>query len=405
MRKIKPLLLILIIAGLTGCAYIGGGNYARLRESSSIISKDFFVEQDFKFNFHLIVIPVTIEGKTYEFIFDTGASNSIISREAADALGLVTKTSITTRDSRNNRKKMSVGVIDTMTIGGVHFKDISANIVDWPENSAVECIGKDGLIGNNLIRNCNWIVDYERKVLILTDNELPHEEMVHSTPMLYANSRPKFDLTLDGKNIRSVLLDLGSGGSLDVGKNLQTKYKIDINTYENVKKLDGTSQGLFGASLDSTTIIKADSISIGSYTVYQPPVDIESKSGAKIGNRFLKHSLLYLDYDYNVLGFSPYKDSSIYPISKTFGLSISLNNDGLYVGSINVNSEADKQGIKQGDKVLEMNGKTPKDFPDYCSYLDYLRNEVKGSKEMILVFTNNPNKEIVFKATPLWKEN
>jgi predicted aspartyl protease len=400
----KFLSCILLILGISSCSFVGGNSYSSLREKSGLASSSFNKEQAFRFDLHIITIPVEINGKTYEFIFDTGAGNTIVSRQVAQELGLETKTSIHTRDSKNNKQMMDVTLIDTISIAGVNFSNISANIVDWPDFSAVECLGKDGLIGNNLIRHCNWIVDYDKKVLKLTDSDLETTEMEHITQMFYASARPKFDLLLDSTLLKSVLLDLGSGGGLDLGRNLVKNHKINIQTYPNLKKIDGTTQGLFGRSLDSTIIIQANSISVDGFTLYKPIVDIESKSGAKVGNRFLKHSKLYLDYTYGTIGFSPYKDTSYYEKPMNYGLAPALHKNGLYVGSILVNSAAYKQGIRQGDQIIKLNEKSASDFSEYCEFLSYINKLSKGNSALKLIFASNPDKVVSLEKSSIWQD-
>ncbi|MGB0176130.1 MAG: retropepsin-like aspartic protease, partial [Owenweeksia sp.] len=85
MRIFIPVCLILML--FAGCGTLKNMDYFRIRQRSKIISTNFHKEHSFRENRPLIIIPVEIRGKTYDFIFDTGAASTVISRELANELG------------------------------------------------------------------------------------------------------------------------------------------------------------------------------------------------------------------------------------------------------------------------------------------------------------------------------
>lgn len=403
MRIIKYLAIILCFSAITSCSFFGS-SISRMVHKSDIISKNFKAEEEFNFDKTLIVIQVVLKGKEYEFIFDTGAAISVLSQDAANALNIEEQGASYINDSQGNKQKLGLGNLDTVNIAGVLFKDIAVSIIDWPENSAIECIGKDGLIGNNLIRHCNWLIDYENKKLILSDSHLGDDDFIE-VPMKYGKSRPRLDIQINSKNLKNVLLDLGSGGGLDISKSLANELNLTSDKYQNVFTLDGSSQGLFGNKVDSVLTLKIDSLGFGhgKYPLYNSSLDIESKNGAKIGNRILKKSLVLLDYKNNRIGFKPYKPITRFKDQRSFSFTPSLGDNGLYISSLNINGRADQLGLKYGDKIKSLNGIKADEFADYCTYLEFVFSDIRASDSLIVVMDKKPGESLVFHKKALWE--
>lgn len=401
-KTITKIFIILLVLQLSSCQ-IFPSSYTSLRAKSGIISKDFRVEEPFNFDYRLIVVKAIIQGKEFDFIFDTGASNTILSKEAADAIGLKDRGGSYTRDSQGNRQRLMLGLIDTISIGGVAFKDISVSVIDWPENSAVECIGKDGLIGNNLIRHCNWLIDYEKKIMTISDGDLSMDNITF-TPMKTANIRPRLDIKMNDISFENVLLDLGSGGNFDISRGIAANKSINPKDYKHIRNLDGSSQGLFGSRTDSVSLMKADSISLGAFVIHNTSFEIEKKSGSKIGNQLLRHCRVYLDYRNQRLGFSPYELETRLKTKNTIGFSPSLNNEGLYIASIHLNGQADRKGLTYGDKILSLNGKGASDFTTYCDFFNFIYNDVSKGDSLLVIMEANPEEKLIFNKELLWED-
>lgn len=404
MKIFKILALGFCLISIGSCS-IFGSSYSRMISNSGIISKNFLAESKFNFDTKLIVVKAIIKGKEYEFIFDTGAAISILSKDAADALNLQEKGSININDSQGNRQRLGTGIIDTINLGGVLFKDIAVSIIDWPENSAIKCIGKDGLIGNNLIRQCNWIIDYENENMIISDDYLGNEEYVY-VEMKYGKSRPRIDIKINDQNLTNILLDLGSGGGLDISKTLAKDLQLSPEKNQGIYTLDGSSQGLFGSKLDSVCTLKIDSLSFGNgdYSLYNASLDLESKKGGKIGNEILGHGLLHLDYKNKKVGFKAYEEETRLGDKKSFSFAPSLGDSGIFISSLVLEGKADKLGLSYGDKIISLNGKKHKDFPDYCSYFDFIYSDLRKGDSLVLVLEKKPEELVTFYKKALWEK-
>ncbi len=123
---------------------------------------------DFRFYRRLIIIPVTIEGRSYSFLFDTGGGTSTISGRIAAEHGLKSKPSkITTYDISEGRKRtVMLSEPVEIKIGG---KTVTTqfDVSDTYQNSVY-----DGIIGMDIIGKYNWLFDFEDKTISISDGFL-----------------------------------------------------------------------------------------------------------------------------------------------------------------------------------------------------------------------------------------
>ncbi len=98
----------------------------------------------------LMFVPVTIKGKEYKFIFDTGAGTTFMSQEFADKVGVrtvVDSIKITGVKTGYGRQ----GTIDSLCIGDIIFKHPVITVA--PPNPEVDTVYKvDAVLGIDFIR-------------------------------------------------------------------------------------------------------------------------------------------------------------------------------------------------------------------------------------------------------------
>ena len=114
----------------------------------------------------LIFLPVSIQGKSYRFLFDTGAPFSISEKLQREfKFKSISKGNI--RDSDNNRIQVNWVHVDSLKISDISFLDQLAFVGDFEANPILKCLNIDGIIGSNLMRHCNWTIDQERNTISL----------------------------------------------------------------------------------------------------------------------------------------------------------------------------------------------------------------------------------------------
>jgi predicted aspartyl protease len=363
--------------------------YHKIVSQGKIQNADFTssVPFDYKMN-GIIVLKVKINGsdEEYEFIYDTGASVSMISREMADALDIKRSTRSTTIDSQKNKKKNDFVVLNDVTIGNVTFSEIAAGIIDYPKESIFRCIAKDGIIGANIIRKANWQVDFHNNILHISDMDFTNfSEKAVSVPMMKSFSgKPYVSAEVNGVYLQKVLVDLGSNGSLD----LPLKYKpfVKHGTAFTSTQYDGTTMGIFGPANEKVLTGSVEKLNFGSIEVEQAQVKFRTKTTLKVGNLIWSKYNITFDNKNNRIILDPQQQKVEQRVTNWSGMLLERISSGeVVVTAIEGRSPAFKTGIMVGDRLFSINGKKVADYPDYCSFEKWKRDELRTSKIEVLL--------------------
>src|SRR5690606_11198030 len=201
------IIFLLLILFLTSC----NNSLINLFKKCEYSKKKHIVEVPFTLENGLIIIPVTIEGETYRFLFDTGAPN-VISTELSSKLTTKRKRSFRTSDSQGNQTILDYVSLPKIEIQGASFINMTAAVADLKKTDAIACLGIDGLIGANLMRKASWQIDNLNRVLrIAFDFEklhlpegsfvIPFSTEVTGTPVLH--------LKIGNTDIKKIQMDTG----------------------------------------------------------------------------------------------------------------------------------------------------------------------------------------------------
>lgn len=397
----KRLFLFCLLLIFSSCARYYGYKFDLLRAKTSISREAFSDSLDFNFGYKLIVIDVEINGKKFPFIFDTGATSSVISSDIAEEFELKKASKVRISDSRGIRQYLDMVIIDSLKISNTFFTEVAATVIKWPENSAVECIASGGIIGNDIIRTCNWRIDYESSKLYFADSDLSLEGMIF-IEMKSAQYRPRLDISLDGFALNNVLLDLGSAGGLDLSNYIYKRENWDELNKPQFSKIDGSTQGLFGAKKDSMLLVQFDSLKLGPYALSPIVVDIERKNGSKFGNKILENFDVYLDYTNERLGLSPNGDLSKNINPRTFGVQFTLSKDNeLIVASKTLDQSGFTEMLNVGDTVYSLNGRNGESLAPYCNFLEEMILN-KLISDSLFIKINQESKEFEIPIMEIW---
>lgn len=106
-----------------------------------------------------IFIPLSVNGVSSEWFFDTGASMSVVSESEARRLGMTVKSTAGTMGTTTSSVPMRTAVAKNVTIGGFQFRDVSFLVLEDREPWTLLEPGKRGVIGLPLIlgfRTVRW---------------------------------------------------------------------------------------------------------------------------------------------------------------------------------------------------------------------------------------------------------
>lgn len=324
----------------------------------------------------LIIVPITIKGKEYRFLFDTGAPFSI-SEELQENTNFKTVSKGNIVDSDYNRKKVKWVRINSINVGNVSFKNQTAFVGDFDANPIMNCLEIDGIIGSNLIRHYNWKIDQENYTLSLSSKtviDTREESLV--LPFKTDNQYNIFvDINIGNSSIINVLVDYGSNGSIafsnEIFAVLQEKNIVNETFIEK-----GINQsGIIGKPVElNRKISYSDSVRINHLSIEN--VLLRTGKTVSLGNDFLSRFKVTIDWDNKNLYLL--KSDKVRDKSNTAGFRLGYTVEkGVYVQSVMERSDAYNKGIRPNMKVVKIDSLDFKNGSDFCDYVNHkLNNQI-----------------------------
>lgn len=327
---------------------------------------DFTENISFVEELEMIIVPVIIDGKEYNFLFDTG-SVTMVSPEFKEQLELIDnnkKSKIS--DALGNKSESEFAILPKLTLGNVDFLNVGVNVADMSvfEN---RCISIDGIIGANLMRSCFWKIDYKSQNISFSDKK---DNIKISSPELKVKFNESF-----GGNPRTkfkwskfdflATWDTGYNNSMQIPDSLffnTNKYrnlKLERGKGLNTKTLysdNNNTQSQYKAVLDSLFFIeKKNNNETLSFITNQDINIAPYPAPILIGNRFLKSAdKVFFDWENKQISF---KKSPVTNSFNTFGFTPFKVGNSIQIVSLWDNSTAKQQGLKIGDTLISINGK------------------------------------------------
>jgi aspartyl protease len=324
----------------------------------------------------LIIVPITIKGKEYRFLFDTGAPFSI-SEKLQENTNFKTVSKGNIVDSDYNRKKVKWVQVNSINVGNVSFKNQTAFVGDFDANPIMNCLEIDGIIGSNLIRQYNWTIDQEKYALSLSSKtgiDTREESLV--LPFKTDNQYNIFvDINIGKSSFKNVLVDYGSNGSIALSNEifalLQEKNIVNKTFIEK-----GINQsGIIGKPVElNRKIAYSDSVRINNLSIEN--VMLRTGKTVSLGNDFL--SRFKVTIDWNSKNLYLLKLDKVRDKSNTAGFRIGYTLEkGIYVQSVMEKSDAYNKGIRPNMEVVKIDSLDFKNGSDFCDYVDHrLNNQI-----------------------------
>lgn len=337
--------------------------------------KNFTETIDFTDKKDQIVIPVIIGGKTYQFLFDTGAV-TVISTELQERLKPNVLFSNALIDGGGKENVEQFYNLGSVQIGSVKFNSVATVVADLSRFEKLFCVKLDGIIGANLLRTCNWKIDYKNKKLLFSDKkikplgdftEIDFEENFSGSPILK---------TYMGQYYYLALMDTGYNGSLSIPDSLFFKNRKSKEIKLN-KGFGKSSLSIYESAPETEHVGLMDTIHIGSYFVKDVEVKINSSPGILIGNALLKNSReIIINWAKHKIYLSNAKmeEAAVY---NTFGFSPLFIDGKITIVLLWDEGDAKSKGVALGDVITAINDENTKNITQekWCELLEVLTND------------------------------
>ena len=314
-----------------------------------------------------IYLPVTIDGETYRFLLDTGASMGAVydgSPTASDGFPVGT---ITSHDATGQTRSTEVIRLPDLHIGCLTISGYHANRLRRPSANR-KC---EGVIGFDIFRKgllCK--IDIENHRLILTDRKNHfRQEQGYETRYRLHRHIPFVTLSPFEGYSHEARFDTGDRSLYAISK--QDYGKVESGMWN----VEGQTVGSlrishFGAeTTDTVTALCIDSLRWGNFT-FQNVHTLTAQGPSAIGSAILDYGSVIINPRRSRLIFQPYDGGSqcivdnhlpdIYYIPNAQGLPT--------VGLVWENCEPYRQGFRQGDVILQIDNTPINSVGEFIRY-------------------------------------
>lgn len=351
-------------------------NYGSLRNDS------FYQELEFEEQMGLPIIRVVIKGKTYRFLFDTGAPNAISTRLQSE-LQFRKIGSRTIRDSQGTLSNADYVRVESLYLGTVEFRGVSSFVADLDQNPALRCLKLDGILGSPSMRHCIWQIDFADHRIRFTDEIWklsyynPHQAISYQTDDQYSI---KLDYEMEKADIRNIKVDYGSMNAITLPRDGMERLASGDALDAEILKFAGFAQiGLFGDLVESTRYYSRTSGRLGDMVLHSAQTKSGGKNGGLVGTEVLRDYVVTINFPAQKIHFFPVDDS--HSDARSFGLVLGWRDGYTYVQSVMEKSPAVNAGLMPGDTIVQLNKYNLTTPEGFCNCI---LNKLDSEKELEL---------------------
>lgn len=364
----------------------------RFFESGEAVLKNPVEKINLSFTNELPLIKVSINGKPYQFLFDTGAP-TVISNAVYSELNLKEKHKRNVGDSQKNKQEQVFTVLPEMTVDQIVFKNIGAVVVDL-DGPEFGCFKIDGIIGANQMAKLFWRINYSENLLETTKDLKNFQIEDYETVIKFfslSQKTPIIGSKILDKKI-NLTFDTGFTGSIKISQN---NYDPKTAQVKAVETYGVNSVGAFGTGKPlSSYHFRANELMLGGQK-FENEI-IMTGNSSLVGNEFLKKFKFIIDWENNKIYLHRIKNSP--SKMESFGFAYRFID---FKAKVVLVFQGNDVPLKIDDEILSINGTSFENLNQELS-CQYLFNRVEKSTDSIAVKVKRDGKVLDF--TVLKKE-
>ena len=347
----------------------------RFFESGEAVLKNSVEKINLTFENELPLVKVMINGKSYQFLFDTGAP-TVISYSVYNEMNLKKKHKSKVGDSQKNKQEQIFTLLPEMTIDQIVFKNIGAMVMDL-QGHEFGCLKIDGIIGANQMAKLFWKINYSENLLEATKDLKQFSTEDYETVFTFRTKpqkSPIIETEILDKDI-NMTFDTGFTGGIKISdsnfdpKNTMVKY---------LETFGMNSVGAYGAGKPvASYYFKPEEVVLANQKFSDEIVMTGSSS--LLGNEFLKKFKFIIDWQDHKVYLHRIKNSP----SKMESFGFAYRFIDLKAKVVLVFPEKDFP-IKIDDEIVSINDTSFENLNNESS-CEYLLNRVEKNTNSIKV--------------------
>lgn len=388
MKKIAYYLLFAVI--LSGCSTFHRMKSNKILANADMNSSSFYAVVPFEYISSLPVFEVSIQGENYRFIFDTGGY-TVFSDELTNRLNGVKKASyIDVKDGNSTISRIDTYVLNKLEIGGITFSDVGFANIGFTESEWFKCLGLDGTIGPNIMKEAFWQFDSKTQLITFTDNKNKLDVVSSGIKVpIYTDNvfKPSVDLKI-GNDTKRVGFDTGFNSFL---KLIDKPESSVLKGYPSVVRLGNRSNAGNSVIYSDTRMIKVDSIKLNGLIFKDVITSVGDRfSSDLLGSKLFDYFRIMMDLSGGEMYLDEIEEDTLMQNSiESFGFGLDFRDGKVVIDYVYQPSTANKKGIKPGQLVLNINGQNF-EYSSYCDFINNFKDIGGEAMEIELLIDNKP---------------
>lgn len=378
----KKSLFLFLICYITAVSAQG----KRFFESGEAVLKNPVEKISLTFANELPLVSVSINGKPYQFLFDTGAP-TVISYAVYNELNLKKKHTSKVGDSQKNKQEQIFTQLPEMTIDHIVFKNIGAVVLDL-EGPEFGCLKIDGIIGANQMAKLFWRINYSENLLEATKDltQFPineYETVFNFKPK--PQKTPIIESQILDKKI-NITFDTGFTGGIKIS---DSNYDPQNRKVQSVETYGVNSVGAYGTGKPlSSYHFRANEVLLAGEK-FENEIVMTGNSSL-VGNEFLKKFKFIIDWQNNKVYLNRLKNT----VAKleSFGFAYRFID---FKAKVVLVFQGTFNPIKIGDEIVSINNISFENL-DQASACNYMLNRVEKGENQIKVKVKRDGKILDF---------
>ena len=359
---------------------------------------------------HVWVRVAVNGGEPADFLYDTGASITVIDSVYAEKIGLTTEGRLQGQGAGAGGSASFSQLRSTRLLGeggdGIEIENQKVAVLSINAFLAPyfwrDCAG---VVGFDFITRFVNEIDYDRSVLTLHDPKTwKYEGKGAVLPFTLAGTVPAVHMKIDGRYEGEFRVDVGSSSTVDLHAPFVREHGVD----RGAKRLIEAAGGGFGGTF-RTRLGRLQRIDLGPYSWERPIVSFSSaETGAfasedyagNLGNQILHRFRCILDYEHRRLYLEPGARYAEEDRFSRAGVLLARSRGVVEAAQVLASSPAAKAGVQVGDAILAIDGKPVSEWtPDRVSEL-FERGEV-GRKVALQVERGGSKKKLTMRLAKI----
>ncbi len=325
-------------------------------------------------------VKVAIAGKTYNFLFDTGAPFAI-TESLQKELNLEVVNRIDIRDSNGSSTEQLAVRAPKINLGELSFLNTVGIVLPSTVDVVYDCQELHGIIGSNMLRNSIVQFDHFNKTITITDNakNLPlKKETGQHMKLDKFQSNPLIKVQLGKDLVDWPNFDSGFSGFYEIQHYGFTTLKNKENAFKEVGRTIGNNVwGVNGAGAASEQfLLQTPSLSVNKTIFKDVTVGTSNSSFSLMGAKLFEQGIVTLDYKKRIFYFEPRSVLDIEKLTELpWTVQFTLNKNHEFIVGI-IWDEKLKKDINLGDEIVSFDGVDYKS-KTFCELFKMNRNPSK----------------------------